>query len=211
MHCFPSARPRRVALLGGLCLTVAFGCGGKVDAAEMETGDASRAEDASSTVASSDASAMADDESAMSKDSAAGDAGGRVQITLNYSPPSFIGLDCRLNAATDPVGLNVNVAFDSPAGEGSQAVTFPAGRIKFSRGSKALIWNFQVMTEPVTPGSSPPLVVENLWNLPGSGPSEGAGAPCAYCGEMAEFDLQVRSPGQSAFWDAWFSPVDCMQ
>lgn len=193
------------------CWATALGCGGKVDSVEIETGDASRAEEASSNGESSDAPATADDESATStRDADAGDSG-HVQISLNYSPPSFIGVDCRPNAATDPVGLNVNVAFDSPAGDGPQAVTFPAGRIKFSSGSKVLTWNFQVMTEPVTPAFSPPLVVESLWNRPGSGPSEGTGAPCDYCGETAEFDLQVRSQGQSAYWDAWFSPVDCMR
>jgi hypothetical protein len=186
---------------------VALCCGGEVDFAVVDDGDASRADDASSMAVSTDAPATFGDSSAMAD---ADDAGGRVQITFNYSAPSFIDLDCRPNAL-DPVGVDVDVVFDSPAGQGPQAVTFPAGRIKLSDGSRSLTWNFQVMTELVTPAPPPPLVVESVWNAPGSVSGVGSGVPCDYCGDTAEFDLEVSSPGQSAYWAGALSPVECMR
>jgi hypothetical protein len=202
-----------VALVGAHFAAMTSGCGGRFEFTENDGGDGGGARGTPSTDGLDDASTTSVDASAISGDAAVrvdeADAAGRILVNINYSPPSFIGVDCRPGLSTDPVGVNVNVVFKSPPGVEPQAVTFPAGRVEFSKGSKSLTWNFQVMTEPVTPSPGPPLVVESLWNLPGSGAHEGAGAPCDYCGETAVFDLEVSSPGQSSFWTSAPSPVQC--
>jgi hypothetical protein len=204
---------RSVALIGAHLAAMTSGCGGRFEFTEKDGGDAGSAREAPSTDGVDGASPTSVDAATTSGDAAAGsdqgDASGRIPITFNYSPPSFIGVDCRPALSTDPVELNVNVVFENPAGVDPQSVTFPAARVEFSRGSKSLTWNFQVMTEPLTPSPPLPLVDESLWNLPSSGAHEGDGAPCDYCGESAVFDLEVSSPGQSPYWTSAVSPVEC--
>ena len=200
-----------LALVGAHFAAMTCGCGGRFEFTEKDGGDAGGMRESPPTgldgaTTSVDASVISGDAAAMIDES---DASGRILVNINYSPPSFIGVDCRPGLSTDPVGVNVNVVFKTPAGVEPQAVTFPAGRVEFTKGSKSLTWNFQVMTEPVTPSPGPPLVVESLWNLPGSGAHEGAGGPCDYCGEDAAFDLEVSSPGQSPYWMSAVSPVEC--
>ncbi len=192
-----SLRGHRNTVLAGAFLgsAVAIGCGGKVDVTDIGRGDAGRGRDAAISDGSS-ASTKADD-----------DASGQVRITFNYDPPSFIGVDCSPSAPADPVGLNVNAVFETPAGETPQSVTFPAAHIVLTKGSQSLTWTFAVMTEPLSLSPPPPLTDESLWNGPGSG--EGTGAPCDYCGGSAELDLEVSSPGESPYWTAAVSPIAC--
>jgi hypothetical protein len=107
------------------------------------------------------------------------------------------------------VDVGLNVLFNPPEGESPDSVTFPAARIKFTNTSNALTWTFEVMTEPFI--VSPPLVDKSLWKVANSGSGQGSGVPCDYCDTMAEFDLQVVSPGQSPYWVAGFSPVQCQR
>ena len=197
-------------MVGAHFAAMTCGCGGRFEFAEKDGGDAGGTREPSTDgldgATSVDAPAISSDAAAMADES---DASGRILVNINYSPPSFIGVDCRPGLSTDPVGVTVNVVFKTPPGVDPRAVTFPAGRVEFTKGSTSLTWNFQVMTEPVSPSPGPPLVVESLWNLPGTGAHEGAGAPCDYCGETAVFDLEVSSPGQSPFWTSAVSPVEC--
>jgi hypothetical protein len=214
MRAFTALRlSRSVVLIGALFAAMTCGCGGRFEFTEKDGGDAGGARETPSMDSLDGASPTSVDASAIPADDAArideDDASGRILVNINYSPPSFIGVDCRPGLSTDPVGLSVNVVFKVPAGVEPQSVTFPAGRIDFSKGSKSLTWNFQVMTEPVAPSPGPPLVVESLWNLSSSGAHLGDGAPCDYCGEDAAFDLEVSSPGQSPYWMSATSPVEC--
>ena len=137
------------------------------------------------------------------------DASGRVNVTFNYSPPSFIGVDCTEHAPRDPVDVGLNVLFNPPEGESPDSVTFPAARIKFTNTSNALTWTFEVMTEPLI--ESPSLEDKSLWKVTDSGSGQGSGVPCDYCDTMAEFDLQVVSPGQTPYWATGLSPVQCQR
>jgi hypothetical protein len=203
-----------VASLGVASSMVAFGCGGKLDGFDVEAREGSYTSDASSIGTSLDASATSADAN-MSADAKAEaapeDAGTRVEVTLEYSAPSFINLDCRPDGSTMPLGIDVGADFESPAGQGPQAVTFPAARVVFTKGAMSLTWSFDVMMEAATPAPPPPLVNDALWNAPGSDSYEGTGSPCDYCGGMAEFDLEVSGPGQSAYWTAAHAPVECAQ
>ena len=137
------------------------------------------------------------------------DASGRVNVTFNYSPPSFIGVNCTERAPRDPVDVGVNVVFSPPEGESPDSVTFPAARIKFTNTSNALTWTFEVMTEPLI--ESPSLVDKSLWKVADSGSGQESGVPCDYCDTMAEFDLQVVSPAQTPYWATGLSPVQCQR
>ena len=137
------------------------------------------------------------------------DASGRVNVTFNYSPPSFIGVNCTEHAPRDPVDVGLNVLFSPPEGESPDSVTFPAARIKFTNTSNALTWTFEVMTEPFP--TSPTLVAKSLWKVADSGSGQGSGVPCDYCDTMAEFDLQVVSPAQTPYWATGLSPVQCQR
>jgi hypothetical protein len=138
-----------------------------------------------------------------------GDASGRVNVAFNYSPPSFIGVDCTEHAPRDPVEVGVNVVFSPSEGESPDSVTFPAARIQFTNTSNALTWTFKVMTEPFS--VDPMLVDKSMWKVADSGSGQGRGVPCDYCDTMAEFDLQVVTPGQSPYWVMGLSPVQCQR
>jgi hypothetical protein len=167
---------------------VASGCGGKNDGSDTK-GDAA-AGGASEALSSGDA------------------APGRVQARVDFSH-SYVHVACGADASSDPVSMNADVVFDAPAGQSPDSVTFPVGRLVFGD-PPLLTWNFDVMTAPIDgPAPPPPEVVETLRKVPGSGSGAGTGALCDYCDAVAEFDLEVKSPGQSPYWTGAYGIVLC--
>jgi len=132
--------------------------------------------------------------------------GGSFQVVISDTPKVF--LDCMPVVAPDPVEASIDVTYDNTQGSAAAEAFIAGARLAMTGAAGSLTWSFQLEPSgsgPVQPGVA---LQQTHQKVPGSGSGRGTGAPCDYCGDQGEFELDVKDP-DGAFTIGFGVTVGC--